>query len=199
MGDGTPKDDIASAKQQLRRQVLARRDGLDEAWRIEGSLALGDRALGFLGPIDPGTVVSGFLPIRSEVDIRPLMAALGQKGARLCVPAIVEGELQFRELRAGAPLEPQGFGTYAPGSEAEILDPQLMLVPLAAFDTAGRRLGYGRGYYDRAIERLEEKGISPRLIGIAFDAQEADRVPTEPHDRRLTAIVTESRVIDCGL
>lgn len=195
---GTGSDDIASAKQQLRRQVLARRDELDEGRRIEASLRLEDRALELIGLVDPGTVVSGFLPIRSEVDIRPLMAALGQMGARLCVPAIVEGELQFRQLRAGAPLEPQGFGTYAPGSDAAVLDPQMMLVPLAAFDKAGRRLGYGRGYYDRAIERLEEKGIIPRLIGIAFDAQEADRVPTEPHDRLLAAIVTESRVIDCG-
>ena len=84
---GTGSDDIASAKQQLRRQVLARRDELDEGRRIEASLRLEDRALELIGLVDPGTVVSGFLPIRSEVDIRPLMAALGQMGARLCVPA----------------------------------------------------------------------------------------------------------------
>lgn len=67
-----------------------------------------------------------------------------------------------------------------------------MLIPLSAFDKTGHRIGYGAGYYDRAITRLHEKGLNPRLIGIAFDCQEVPSVPAEPHDVRLDAILTES-------
>ena len=85
-----------------------------------------------------------------------------------------------------------GFGTAGPGPEAEVLDPTLMLVPLAAFDARGHRIGYGGGYYDRAIERLHGKGIAPRLTGIAFDCQEVELVPDEGHDVQLHAILSES-------
>ena len=95
----------------------------------------------------------------------------------------------------GAPLEPQGFGTYAPGGAAEVLDPTLMLMPLAAFDRGGGRIGYGRGYYDRAIGALFAKCIRPHRIGVAFACQEVDVVPTEPHDIPLDLIGTEQEII----
>jgi 5-formyltetrahydrofolate cyclo-ligase len=85
-----------------------------------------------------------------------------------------------------------GFGTVGPGADAAVLDPDIMLVPLSAFDRTGHRIGYGAGYYDRAIERLWQKGLDPQLIGIAFDCQEVPSVPAEPHDVRLDAILTES-------
>lgn len=186
--------DIKAAKAELRKKALARRDAMDEAARIEASLALCDE-LGGRIRIEPGAIVSGFLPIRSEIDIRPLMMALADKGARLCVPAIVDGTLQFRQLVRGAPMEPQGFGTYAPGRDAAVLDPTIMLVPLAAFDRSGGRIGYGRGYYDRAIHALYAKGIRPQRIGVAFACQEVDVVPTEPHDEPLELIGTEREII----
>ncbi|HEY4191825.1 MAG TPA: 5-formyltetrahydrofolate cyclo-ligase, partial [Mesorhizobium sp.] len=79
-----------------------------------------------------------------------------------------------------------------PHEEAKLLDPQIMLVPLAAFDARGHRIGYGGGYYDRAIERLAKAGKRPRLIGIAFDCQQVEKVPEEPHDAVLAEILTES-------
>ena len=85
-----------------------------------------------------------------------------------------------------------GFGTQGPSDTAAVLDPDIMLVPLAAFDARGHRIGYGAGYYDRAIGRLKAKGRAPRLIGIAFDCQEVDRVPDEPHDEPLFELLTES-------
>ena len=85
-----------------------------------------------------------------------------------------------------------GFGTSGPGPDAAVLDPDIMLVPLSAFDSTGHRIGYGAGHYDRAITRLHQKGLNPRLIGIAFDCQEVPSVPAEPHDVRLDAILTES-------
>ena len=186
--------DAKEAKASLRQAALARRDAMPEDARIEASLTVADRCADLL-PITPGMVVSGFLPIRSEIDIRPLMMLLADRGARLCVPAIVDGRLQFRHLVRGAPLEPQGFGTYAPGAEAAVLDPELMLVPLAVFDRQGGRIGYGRGYYDSAIAALTDKGAPPTLAGVAFAVQEAETVPMEPHDIRLPMIVTERETI----
>ncbi len=186
--------DAKEAKASLRQAALARRDAMPEDVRIEASLTVADRCAELL-PITPGMVVSGFLPIRSEIDIRPLMMLLADRGARLCVPAIIDGRLQFRHLVRGAPLEPQGFGTYAPGAEAAVLDPELMLVPLAVFDRQGGRIGYGRGYYDSAIAALTQKGTPPILAGVAFAVQEAETVPMEPHDIRLPMIVTERETI----
>ena len=182
-----------SEKARLRAEALARRDALSENRRIEATFAIAGR-VGALLAFDPGTVVSGFLPIRSEVDVRPLMAALADRGARLCVPAIVGGDLRFRHLVQGAALEPQGYGTHAPGPEAAVMDPEIMLVPLAAFDRRRHRIGYGRGYYDRAVAALREKGLSPATVGIAFACQEVDRVPDERHDIALDFIATESEV-----
>ena len=187
-----PLPDTRAVKKELRRQALARRDALDPSWRIEASLdmaAMAEAAIGF----EPGTIISGFWPIRSEVDIRPLMSALREQGARLCLPAILDKQtIVFRELVRGAPLVDMGFGTAGPGAEAEVLDPAIMLVPLAAFDRRGHRIGYGAGFYDRAIARLHAAGMAPRLIGVAFDCQEVERVPDEPHDVIISELLTES-------
>ena len=178
-------------KTELRRQALAARDAMDAERRIEASLeigAIGAREI----DVPTGAIVSGFWPIRSEVDVRPLMFSLRQKGARLCLPAVRDKTtIVFRELVRGAAMVDTGFGTAGPGPDAETVDPLVMLVPLAAFDRAGHRIGYGAGHYDRAIARLHEKGIEPRLIGVAFDVQEVERVPCQSHDIALSAILTE--------
>ena len=123
----------------------------------------------------------------------PFRSASGaEKGARLCLPAIIDREtIVFRELVRGAPLVEMGFGTHGPGPEAEELDPDVMLVPLSAFDGSGNRIGYGGGFYDRAIARLRAAGRSPLVVGIAFACQEAEAIPAEPHDIGLQAILTE--------
>ena len=180
----------AELKKTIRRERLAARDAIPADIRIEKSLAMAEHGADIA--FEPGTVVSGFSPIRSEADIRPLMFALREKGARLCLPVVEDREtIIFRELVRGAELVDTGFGTAGPGPEAEVLDPQMLLVPLSAFDAAGNRIGYGAGHYDRAIARLREKGMTPRLIGIAFACQEVDNVPAEPHDVPLDAILTE--------
>lgn len=184
----TPKD----LKKQLRKEALAHRDALDPLWRIEASLAIAETVRAVVD-VGPGDIVSGFWPMRSEVDIRPAMFALRERGARLCLPAILDREtIVFRELVRGAALVDMGFGTAGPGEGAEVLSPTVMLVPLAAFDRRGHRIGYGAGYYDRAIARLQAGGHAPRLIGIAFDCQQVERVPDEPHDVIIPEILTES-------
>ena len=183
--------DNREIKKRLRQEALSRRDALDPEWRIEASLRMADDA-DRIG-MEPGATVSGFWPMRSEVDVQPLMFALRERGGRLCLPAILDKEtIVFRELVRGAPLIDMGFGTAGPGPEAEVLQPTLMLVPLAAFDRRGHRIGYGAGYYDRAIAKLQAGPLPPRLIGIAFDCQEVDRVPDEPHDVVIPEFLTES-------
>lgn len=181
-----------SFKSDIRKDVLARRDALPTEARVEASLAIATHGAAKLS-LRPDTVVSGFWPIRSEVDIRPLMAHLREAGARLCLPVILDLQtIVFRELVRGAPLIDTGFGTVGPDQSATILIPDLMIVPMAAFDTRGHRIGYGAGLYDRAIARLVEAGKRPRLVGVAFDLQEVDEVPAEEHDQQLDAILTES-------
>lgn len=184
--------DLKTMKAEIRKGRLAARNAIEPEERIEKSLLmaeLGGDAIAF----DPGTIISGFFPIRSEADIRPLMARLKERGCRLCLPVVLDKEtIVFRELVPGAALVDTGFGTSGPGPDAAILDPDLLLVPLSAFDGAGNRIGYGAGHYDRAIARLREKGRTPRLIGIAFDCQKVDAVPAESHDVALDAVLTES-------
>lgn len=183
---------VKSTKAALRRRTLEARDRLSIEWRAEASLTI-DRIGTPLIDIADGEIVSGFFPIRSEVDIRPLMSSLAKKGARLCLPVVKDKvTLEFRELVRGADLVETGFGTMGPGPEATVLQPQLMLVPLAAFDRTGHRIGYGAGYYDRAIAALRQAGRAPRLIGVAFDIQEVDEVPHASHDIAMPAILTES-------
>lgn len=182
---------LKEQKAALRKERLALRDAIDPEARLEKSLAISTfgEALAFA----PGTIVSGFMPIRSEADIRPLLDHLAKRGARLCLPIVEDREtIRFRELKQGAALVDTGFGTRGPGPDAEVLDPELLLMPLSVFDAAGNRIGYGAGHYDRAIDRLRKKGLNPRLVGIAFDCQEVASVPAEPHDVGLSAIITES-------
>ncbi|MDQ0321784.1 5-formyltetrahydrofolate cyclo-ligase [Pararhizobium capsulatum DSM 1112] len=188
-------------KNNLRKERLALRDALDPQARIAASLSILEHA-GEAIELSPDTVVSGFWPIRSEIDVRPLMVHLQERGARLCLPAIIDKEtIVFRAFSQAADMIGTGFGTSGPGPDAAVLDPDIMLVPLSAFDRGGHRIGYGAGYYDRAIDRLRAKGKTPKLIGIAFDCQEVASVPAEPHDVALDAMLTESgfRIFGSGI
>nr|WP_209740454.1 5-formyltetrahydrofolate cyclo-ligase [Aureimonas populi] len=182
--------DRPSAKGALRRELLARRDGLAPEFRANASRLVAGRILAGFG-VAPA-ILGAYLPIRSEVDPRSLMTVLAERGARVCAPAIKGDHLEFREWTPAAVLEPQGLGTRAPGPAAPVLRPEILLVPLAGFDRRGHRLGYGRGFYDRAIARLRADGAPLLAIGLAFSAQEVPAVPDDPFDIALDAIVTEA-------
>jgi 5-formyltetrahydrofolate cyclo-ligase len=188
----SPSKDL---KKQLRKEALARRDALDEFWRVEIALEMAETAKEKID-FAPGRIVSGFWPMRSEVDVRPLMFALREKGARLCLPAILDKTtIVFRELVRGAPMVEMGFGTVGPHEEAEVLDPTLMLVPLAAFDARGHRIGYGAGYYDFTFSHLR-KAKHVVGIGLAFAVQEIKAVPALSHDVALDFVLTERKTFD---
>ncbi len=183
--------DSRETKRSLREEALARRDALEMEVRIDRAWLMAGYAAEIA--FNPGTIISGFLPIRSEIDARPMMAELRKMGAQLCLPAVVsKTEITFRRFDRQGELIPAGFGTLAPPKDAPVLDPQIMLVPLSAFDARGHRIGYGAGHYDRAIAKLIDKGMAPRLIGLGFDCQRVMHVPDEAHDMPLEAIITES-------
>ena len=143
----------------------------------------------------PARGASGYRRIRTELDPEPLMLALLDAGCRLCVP-VIEGRglpLRFRAWSPGARMQPGPFGAPVP-AEGDWLEPDLLIVPLLAFDRAGRRLGYGGGFYDRTLARLRAGG-TVRAIGLGYAAQEVDEVPADETDQLLDAIVTEAGVI----
>lgn len=179
---------LAAAKDVLRKEALSRRAAMAPTHRIEVSLTLADTVESL--PIPDGATVSGFWPIRDEIDPRPLLDRLRAKGHRLCLPVVTKPHLIFRELTRDTVLVPAGFGTTVPDASSPELRPDVLLMPLAAFDKAGNRIGYGKGHYDTAIAALEKDG-PVTCIGLAFQAQEVDHVPAEPHDKPLDGILTE--------
>lgn len=139
-------------------------------------------------------VVAGYRPIRTEIDPTPLMEAMHRAGHRITVPVIPgEGQpLEFHEWWPGAPMQEGAFGAEVP-VDAHVLIPDLLIVPMLAFDRAGWRLGYGGGFYDRTLEGLRARRRITAL-GLAYDAQEIPEVPVEPTDQRLDAILTPSGI-----
>ena len=180
------------SKAALRKVVLARRDAIPDLVRIEKSLQAARTGFDHI-KVDPGQIVSGFFPIRSEIDPRPFMDGVRRLGGRLCLPVVVDRTtIIFRELERTSELVDTGFGTKGPGSSAKQLVPEVLIMPLSVFDEYGGRIGYGAGHYDRAIAKIVQSGVSPRLYGFAFDCQREDRVPVEDHDQLLNGVFTES-------
>ena len=181
---------LDDAKRALRQRMLAARDGFDP---IAAGLALGAHLLR-LRPPPPSAIVSGFWPLGPEIDLRPLLFALHLRGHRIALPVTppLGHPLTFRAWQPGDAMTPEKFGTMRP--TGEILVPDVLLVPLLAFDRAGRRLGYGAGYYDRTLAGLP----GAVAIGCAFQQQEVDAVPAGPYDVPLHAVATDAGVIECG-
>ncbi|MFK7901414.1 MAG: 5-formyltetrahydrofolate cyclo-ligase [Nitratireductor sp.] len=188
---------ITEQKANIRKTALEKRNALDAMHRIELSLEACKIGLENIAhedtDFDKSAIISGFFPFRSEIDMRPLLDRLAQAGHKVCLPAVIDKlTLEFRELSRGCPMADTGFGTRGPGEGAPIVEPDIMILPFSAFDLAGGRIGYGAGHYDRAIEKLVNKGKKPYLIGMGFCAQEVPNVPMEEHDMRLDAILTET-------
>ena len=186
---------IADEKVQLRYAAQARRDALTPDARKAAADTIAARA--FPLAISPSVIVSGFMPLKSEINPLPLMQKLSEAGARLALPAIAgRGKpLIMRAWAWGEPLDRGQWGIREPKPEAAELEPDILLVPLLAFDRAGHRIGYGAGYYDMTIGRL--RAIKPvTAIGVAFAAQEVAKVPATERDARLDLVLTEREAID---
>lgn len=136
-----------------------------------------------------GPVVAGTIAIGDELDADPLLARLAGKGARIVLPRVEpDGQMTFRDATK-ATLEKGPFGLTQPSATAEIVRPNLVLAPLLAFDLRGRRLGYGKGYYDRAVKQLRSTG-RVFYLGLAYAQQQVDAVPVDRHDILLDWVET---------
>ena len=184
-----------SPKARLRQQALAFRDALPAAVRAAGAEAIASRP--FPVKFERGTIVSGFSPMRSEINPVPLMRKLADAGATLALPAIAgRGKpLIMRAWTFGEQLASGQWGIREPVPGAREVAPDVLIVPLAAFDRGGHRIGYGAGYYDMTINALRAKK-KVTAIGIAFAAQEIPQVPATQRDARLDLVLTERETID---
>lgn len=188
-------EEAAVAKAKLREAALERRQSLSPEIHADAKRILAARGLPV--PITPESVVAGYWPIHGEIDPRPLLAALAGQGATTALPSIAaqHAPLIFRVWREGDPVQRGALGISEPLSEADPVQPTIVLVPLSVFDRRGQRIGYGAGHYDRALGllRLHTHIIA---IGLAFATQEIHEVPAEPHDVALDFVLTEREIID---
>jgi 5-formyltetrahydrofolate cyclo-ligase len=191
MRDSTP----AAIKTELRSQALAHRDALPATERQQAAEAVAARP--FPVAVAPGAIVAGFMPMKSEINPLPLMRKLAAAGARLALP-VVAGRGKPLIMRAwgfGEALASGVWGIREPPPAAPEVMPDIVIVPLLAFDRAGQRIGYGAGYYDLTIAALRARQAVV-AIGLAFAAQEIAAVPASPRDAPLDLVLTEREVID---
>jgi 5-formyltetrahydrofolate cyclo-ligase len=186
---------ITEQKSALRAAVLALRDAMPAAERQAAAEKIAARGL----PVEvtPGSIVSGFMPMKTEINPLTLLRKLTDAGALLALPCIAgRGKpLVMRAWTFGDDVKAGQWGIREPLPEAPEIAPDIVLVPLAAFDRTGQRIGYGAGYYDMTLAalRAQKKVIA---IGIAFAVQEIPQVPATERDERLDFVLTENEIIE---
>ena len=192
---GVSAESISNQKAELRNATLAKRDAMPAAVRQRGGETIAARP--FPLAIAPGTIVSGFMPLKSEINPLPLMKVLAAAGAQLALPAIAGRglPLTMRAYAFGDDFARGQWGIREPKPDRPEVFPDVLIVPLACFDRAGNRIGYGAGYYDMTIRRLRDmkKVVA---VGMAFAGQEVAKVPATERDERLDLVLTETGVID---
>jgi 5-formyltetrahydrofolate cyclo-ligase len=182
-------------KAELRASAQARRDTIPVAERQAAAAAIAARP--FPVPVAEGAIVSGFMPLKSEINPLPLLHRLAEAGAKLALPVVAgRGKpLTMRAYAFGQELNAGVWGIREPKDDAPEVAPDILIVPLAAFDRKGNRIGYGAGYYDMTITRL--RSMKPVVaIGIAYALQEVAEVPVSPRDAALDLVLTERETID---
>lgn len=182
---------IRDEKQLLRTRIAERGAHLKANERDAESRSIGRRVIENL---PEGTLtICAYMPMPSEADIAPLIAELLKKGHHIFVPRFTRSSFEFREITSLDDVFPGKFGLLEPLPSAPALDlhdVSLMLVPAVGFDRTGNRLGRGNGGYDKFLEDLKKVNTHAIVWGIALEHQLTDTVPTEPHDRKMDAIMT---------
>ncbi|MEN3931206.1 5-formyltetrahydrofolate cyclo-ligase [Microvirga sp. W0021] len=180
-------------KRNLRQEILAKRDLLPDDLRRAASLCICAH-LKDIPEVTSAVTIAAFWPMRSEVDLRSLFNGWSDSGHQVGLPVMQpDNKLVFRKWSATCLMEEKQFGVMELPETCEQIIPDILLVPLVAFDQKGNRLGYGKGFYDRAIAELVSKQKIV-TIGIAFAIQEVAALPVEAHDQPLDMIVTEAGI-----
>lgn len=178
-------------KDDLRKKILDLRNKVPLSDHQRWSALIQDNILSILSGCDKHLSLCFYWPIKSEVDIKPLFELLRQQNYRLLLPSISqEDTLKFKEFTSNDQLIDGAYSIKEPVAEAKIMDPDIIFVPLVAFDKYCYRLGYGKGYYDKAIAALKNRK-SFYTIGVAFSNQEVDSIPHENWDQKLDVVITE--------
>ncbi len=210
---------LAPSKAELRQELRARRAthvawlgawnaGWWQGWRSFVFLRrlqqkaqnrrLEARLWRILSRIKPCTI-AGFYPLPGEPNLLPLLLRLHRQGWRVCLPRVEDAPqrraMDFHAWDPKAPLESSRYTIPQPLAQAEILRPDILLLPMLGFDRHGMRLGMGKGHYDATIAAFHILHHRPLLIGIAYDYQEVPMIPPEAHDVPLPVILTPSRRI----
>lgn len=191
--DTATETEIDLIKKELRGIARAQRAALGSSVRALHAKAA---AAFFANEIDlpKDAIVAAYWPIRDEIDSKPLLIHLMDHLRQTVALPVVMGDelpLMFRQWESDAPLFEAGFGALAPSETAPVVVPDMIIIPLLAYDEHGTRLGYGRGYYDRTIAAMVKK---PTIVGYAFSAQELSDIPREDHDYPLDYLITETGV-----
>lgn len=195
----TEPDEIWRAKNALREYAGARRRLAHRQSGPGAGIRAADHFLANV-PVAPGEIVSGYWPIREEFDVMPLLRRLSVAGYRCALPFVDKKRhaLIFRAWRPGTAMLEGPFRIPEPTEAAEVLTPTLILVPILAYDAEGFRLGYGGGYYDRALAARRAELQPVLAVGMAFAEQMVERVPHGDTDERMEWIVTEKGALFFG-
>jgi len=187
---------IEEAKAALRIRARAARASLDHSERADAAVAVARHFFDGVA-LQQADIVAAYWRIRDELDCQPILVKLMDSNQTVVLPVVVgpEEPLDLRVWEQGASLYESGFGTLAPSELAPKAEPDVVIMPLLGFDSRGTRLGYGGGYYDRTLATMKKP---PRLIGLAFAAQELERIPREAHDVPLDAVITEAGMRQFG-
>ncbi len=194
-------ESASSLRTQQRKSGLSRRDALLTEERALFSQRACCHFIEYLekkGTDFSCLILAGYWPIKSEIDPRPLLDAVALRGGHLALPAVLDSTTMiFRAFSPSTILEPMRFGTFGPSADNEVVVPNNIIVPLSAFDRHCHRLGYGGGYYDRAVEALEKQGHQMTLWGLGFSCQEVSSIPPTEYDLQLQGIFTEKGFLKC--
>ena len=191
-------DPLAPQKKAARAAAMTKRNAVHEQLKDEAALHLLSQRFP-VAPLFGRSTVSAFYPYQSEIDTRPLLGRLAGEGWTTALPIVVKPAtpLEFRRWMPGEPTIPGRWDIPRPADEAPLVEPDVLLVPLLAFDRKGYRLGYGGGFYDRTLELLRAKK-PVTAIGVAYAVQEVDSVLHDHHDQLLNFVMTEKELITCG-
>jgi len=192
----TDPTELLKIKTEARAQAKLRRAEAAASAGFAAAEAVSERVAALLADFPKTTLVAGYWPIGTELDVRHTLSHLDLIGFGCALPVVMaKGEpLTFRTWTPQTLMERSGLGILAPAATVPEADPDVLLVPLLAFDRAGYRLGYGAGFYDRTLERLR-RSKHVTAIGIGFAGQEMDSVPRDQYDQPLDWLVTERFVL----